>query len=68
MIDQGRRRGKRTGRFLILGSASVDLLRQSGESLAGRIEYVPLNPFDVLDVSPEGRVHDRTVGARWISR
>ncbi len=48
MIDQGRRRGKRTGRFLILGSASVDLLRQSGESLAGRIEYVSLNPFDVL--------------------
>ncbi len=53
MIDQGRRRGKRTGRFLILGSASVELLRQSGESLAGRIEYVPLHPFDVLDVSPE---------------
>lgn len=52
LIDQGRRRGKRTGRFLILGSASVDLLRQSGESLAGRIEYVPLNPFDVLDVPP----------------
>ena len=53
MIDQGRRRGKRTGRFLILGSASIDLFRQSGESLAGRIEYVSLNPFDVLDVSPE---------------
>ncbi len=53
MIDQGRRRGKRTGRFLLLGSASVELLRQSGESLAGRIEYVPLAPFDVLDVSPE---------------
>lgn len=53
LIDQGRRRGKRTGRFLILGSASVELLRQSGESLAGRIEYVPLNPFDVLDVPPE---------------
>ena len=52
LIDQGRRRGKRTGRFLILGSASVDLLRQSGESLAGRSEYVPLNPFDVLDVPP----------------
>jgi len=31
LIDQGRRRGKRTGRFLILGSASVDLLRQSSE-------------------------------------
>ena len=35
LIDQGRRRGRRHGRFLILGSASIDLLRQSGESLAG---------------------------------
>lgn len=49
LIDQGRRRGRRTGRFLILGSASVDLLRQSGESLAGRIEYVELNPLSVLE-------------------
>jgi uncharacterized protein len=50
LIDQGRRRGRRTGRFLILGSASIDLLRQSGESLAGRIAYVDLGPFDVLEV------------------
>ncbi len=49
LIDQGRRRGRRTGRFLILGSASMDLLRQSGESLAGRIAYVYLAPFDVLE-------------------
>ncbi|HUG43239.1 MAG TPA: ATP-binding protein [Acidobacteriota bacterium] len=49
LIDQGRRRGIRTGRFLILGSASMDLLKQSGESLAGRIEYVELNPLDVLE-------------------
>ena len=53
LIDEGRRRGRRTGRFLILGSASVDLLRQSGESLAGRIEYVELNPVDVLEVGSE---------------
>lgn len=53
LIDRGRRRGNRTGRFLILGSASMDLLRQSGESLAGRIEYVELNPLDVLEVGPE---------------
>jgi predicted AAA+ superfamily ATPase len=53
LIDQGRRRGKRTGRFLILGSASMDLLRQSGESLAGRIEYVALDPFDVLEAAPD---------------
>ena len=51
VIDSGRRRGKRTGRFLILGSASMDLLRQSGESLAGRIAYIDLQPFHILEVS-----------------
>lgn len=50
MIDRGRRAGKRTGRFLILGSASVDLLRQSGESLAGRIAYVELTPIQVTEI------------------
>jgi predicted AAA+ superfamily ATPase len=49
LIDDGRRRGLRTGRFLILGSASIDLLRQSGESLAGRIAYVDMAPLDVLE-------------------
>ena len=33
------------GRFLILGSASPDLIRQSSESLAGRITYIELTPF-----------------------
>ncbi|MER8401962.1 AAA family ATPase [Mesorhizobium sp. M1348] len=37
LIDRGRRSGKKTGRFLLLGSASIDLLRQTGETLAGRI-------------------------------
>lgn len=50
LIDQGRRKGRRTGRFLLLGSASMDLLHQSGESLAGRIEYVEMGPLDVLEV------------------
>ena len=45
VIDRGRRRGKGLGRFLVLGSASVDLLRQTGESLAGRIAYLDLGPF-----------------------
>lgn len=53
LIDQGRRRGRRTGRFLVLGSASMELLRQSGESLAGRIEYVELNPLDMLEAAPD---------------
>ncbi len=53
MINQGRRRGNRTGRFLLLGSASIDLLRQSGESLAGRIEYIDMQPLDVTEIGTE---------------
>lgn len=50
IIDRGRRKGQGVGRFLILGSASIDLLRQSGESLAGRIAYVDMGPLDILEV------------------
>jgi len=50
IIDQGRRTGHATGRFLILGSASIDLLRQSGESLAGRISYIDMGPFYTLEL------------------
>ena len=53
LIDKGRRQGLRAGRFLLLGSASIDLLRQSGESLAGRIAYVELGPFNVLEVGDD---------------
>jgi uncharacterized protein len=49
-IDQGRREGKSDGRFLLLGSAAIDLLAQSGETLAGRVAFVELAPFDVLEV------------------
>ena len=50
LIDRGRRRSRKTGQFLLLGSASVDLLQQSGETLAGRIAYLELAPFDVLEL------------------
>ena len=50
VIDRGREQGKGVGRFLILGSACIDLLRQSGESLAGRISYLDLAPFSVEEV------------------
>ena len=36
-IDRARRKGHRTGRFLLLGSAAIALMQQSGESLAGRV-------------------------------
>jgi predicted AAA+ superfamily ATPase len=50
VIDQGRREGRGTGRFLLLGSAGIDLLAQSGETLAGRIAFVELSPFDITEV------------------
>jgi hypothetical protein len=53
VIDQARRAGRGTGRFLLLGSASIDLLAQSGESLAGRIAFLELAPFDLTEVGAE---------------
>lgn len=50
LIDIGRRQGQRTGRFLVLGSASIELLQQSSETLAGRIATFELTPFDAMDV------------------
>ncbi|MDR0647284.1 MAG: ATP-binding protein [Puniceicoccales bacterium] len=49
-IDVGRRKNLRNGRFLILGSASTDLLKQSGETLAGRIEYVDISPLNIVEI------------------
>jgi predicted AAA+ superfamily ATPase len=53
LIDQGRRQEHRYGRFLLLGSASIDLLQQASETLAGRIAYLELTPFDALELEAE---------------
>lgn len=53
LIDRSRREGHRTGRFLLLGSASGDLLRQSGESLAGRIAYLELTPLTAREIDAD---------------
>jgi predicted AAA+ superfamily ATPase len=42
-------------RFLILGSASPDLLRQSSESLAGRLMTIPLEGFRLADLGGEAQ-------------
>ena len=44
-------RDRRPGRFLLLGSASGPLLRQSHESLAGRIAQLELTPFLLKEVA-----------------
>ena len=49
LIDQARRNGKRASLYLLLGSASLDLLQQSGETLAGRIAYLELRPLNMME-------------------
>lgn len=51
IIDENIRAGRETGQFLLLGSASIELLKQSSESLAGRIAYLELGPVDITEVS-----------------
>jgi predicted AAA+ superfamily ATPase len=53
VIDKGRRERKGNGRFLLLGSASLELLAQSGETLAGRIAFAELTPLDVTEIGGE---------------
>ncbi|MCP9452999.1 MAG: ATP-binding protein [Nitrospira sp.] len=49
LIDRARREGRGTGRYLLLGSAALNLLRQSSESLAGRIRFLELTPFHLRE-------------------
>jgi predicted AAA+ superfamily ATPase len=46
-------RPERPARFLILGSASPDLVRQGSESLAGRIKYIDVTPLSLKEVGSE---------------
>lgn len=57
LIDQSRRAGRSAGQFLLLGSASITLLRQSSESLAGRLTRVELSGLTVTETGP-GRLED----------
>jgi predicted AAA+ superfamily ATPase len=53
LIDEGIHQGLAAGQFLLLGSASIDLLRQTSESLAGRMATLELSPLDCLEVGPD---------------
>ena len=59
LIDERRREGRRSGHFLLLGSASLDLLRQSAESLAGRVAYVEMTGILASELPPAGPDPDR---------
>lgn len=59
LIDRARREGVSHGLYLLLGSASLDLLKQSGETLAGRVSYLELDPLDALEVGADAAERDR---------
>jgi len=54
VIDDRRAQGQRYGHFLLLGSASLDLMQQSSESLAGRVTCLDMNPVDGLEAAAAG--------------
>ncbi|MCG8603480.1 ATP-binding protein [bacterium] len=56
----------RNGQFLILGSASRDLIRQSSESLAGRIAYLELSPFDLAELVQTLDDSDTLLEQTWL--
>jgi predicted AAA+ superfamily ATPase len=62
IIDQRRRAGQPYGQFLLLGSASLDLLGQTSESLAGRVAHAELAGIDVLEIEDT----DQTLAALWL--
>ena len=50
LIDERRRAGEKNGHFLLLGSASPELLQKSSETLAGRISYLELPPLHLIEL------------------
>lgn len=52
IIDRRKRAGEANAQFLLLGSASRDLLQQTSQTLAGRIRYLELTPFTVSEIQP----------------
>ena len=67
LIDQRRRKGSRSRHFLLLGSASIELLKQSAESLAGRISYQELAPFSVVEVgNAAGQTENNPADRLWV--
>ncbi len=64
IIDRRKRAGENNGQYLILGSANQVLLKQSSESLAGRISYLELNPFNLIEAKTAG--FDDYIDKLWV--
>ena len=55
VIDSYRHKGRTVGHFLLLGSASWDILRQSDESLARCVPYMKPGSLDLTKIEPEDK-------------
>ncbi len=62
VIDRNRRSGRKNRQFLLLGSASMQLLRQTSESLAGRVSYQELYGLNVLEID----FSQTSLNQRWL--
>ena len=51
LIDEGKRKNLKHTRFLLLGSASIELMKQAGESLAGRVAHLELSGFNAHELA-----------------
>ena len=63
IIDDNRQAGQRSGQFLLLGSAALDLMRQSSETLAGRVAYLDIASLGIEEVCVAG-IDDKTLWLR----
>ncbi|MDO9198391.1 ATP-binding protein [Rhodoferax sp.] len=54
IIDDNRQAGQRSGQFLLLGSAALDLMRQSSETLAGRVAYLDIASLNIFEATQAG--------------
>jgi len=59
LVDERRRAGERSAQYLLLGSASPELLRQSSETLAGRISYLELSPLNLTELDGAAATGER---------
>lgn len=62
LVDERRELGERSGQFLLLGSATPELLRQGSETLAGRISYLELSPLQLPEL---GEATDTGISKHW---
>jgi uncharacterized protein len=58
LVDERRRTGEKAAQFLLLGSASPELLKQSSETLAGRISYLELDPLNLTEIQADQGISD----------